>query len=242
MATQSLVHLSTLNPRTDGKVFWRNAVRKISPLRSASVNDHFDNRFADSGAAADTIPEVQSGSHYEWAVEQHYSALYRFAFGLTASESDAADLTQETYHVFLAKGDAIRDAHKVKSWLFTTLYRLFLGRRRHSARFPETSVELAVSELPPIVPRQAEALEGSLVVSALHQLEEIHRAPLMLFYLQELSYKEIAEVLGLPMGTIMSRISRGKEILRARLQGSAPSTAHSNSNCSTRQSRASVTS
>jgi len=204
------------------------------------VNDHFASRLADSEAAADAIPEVSSGNHYEWAVEQHYSALYRFAFGLTASESDAADLTQETYHVFLGKGGAIRDAHKVKSWLFTTLYRLFLGRRRRSTRFPETSVELAVSELPPIASRQAEALEGSLVVGALHQLEEIHRAPLMLFYLQELSYKEIAEVLGLPMGTIMSRISRGKEILRARLQESAPATALCPSNCSTRQIRASV--
>lgn len=240
MAMQSLVHPSARNPRTDGEVFWRIPVRKLSSLRSGRVNDHFANRPAESEAADDAIPEIQSGNHYEWAVERYYSALYRFAFGLTASESDAADLTQETYHVFLAKGDAIRDAHKVKSWLFTTLYRLFLGRRRHSTRFPETSVELAVSELPPIASQQAEALEGSLVVSALHQLEEIHRAPLMLFYLQELSYKEIAEVLGLPMGTIMSRISRGKEILRARLQESSPAAALCSDNCFSRQSRASV--
>lgn len=158
---------------------------------------------------------------YDWAVEQFYEALYKFAFGLAGSESDAADLTQDTYRVLLTKGDAIRDARKVKSWLFTTLYRQFLGRRHHATRFPETPVESAEWELPAITPQHVEALDGSFVVAALQQLEEKYRAPLAMFYLEELSYKEMAEVLGLPIGTIMSRMSRGKEILRRRLQ--APS-------------------
>ena len=169
-----------------------------------------------------TTPAPASGVDYTWAVEQFYEALYKFGFGLAGNESDAADLTQDTYRVLLTKGDAIRDASKVKSWLFTTLYRQFLGRRRHATRFPEMPVESAEWELPTITPSHADDLDGSFVVAALQQLEEKYRAPLAMFYLEELSYKEMAEVLGLPIGTIMSRMSRGKEILRHGLQEPSP--------------------
>ena len=172
--------------------------------------------------SASGVPSPASGVDYDWAVEQFYEALYKFGFGLTGSESDAADLTQDTYRVLLTKGDAIRDARKVESWLFTTLYRQFLGRRRHATRFPETSVESADWELPTITASHAESLDGAFVVAAVQQLEEKYRAPLTMFYLEELSYKEMAVVLGLPIGTIMSRLSRGKEILRKRLQAPSP--------------------
>jgi len=173
-------------------------------------------------ASASGVPALGAGVDYTWAVEQFYEALYKFAFGLAGNESDAADLTQDTYRVLLTKGDAIRDASKVKSWLFTTLYRQFLGRRRHATRFPETPVESAEWELPTITPQHVEALDGSFVVASLQQLDEKYRAPLAMFYLEELSYKEMAEALGLPIGTIMSRMSRGKGILRCRLQSQSP--------------------
>lgn len=169
----------------------------------------------------ETVPtenELPNAVDYSWAVEQFYEALYKFAFGLAGSESDAADLTQDTYRVLLAKGGEIREPGKVKSWLFTTLHRRFLGRRRHSVRFPETTVESAEWELPTITPDYAKAVDSSLIVAALQQLEESYRAPLTLFYLEEMSYVEMAEVLEVPIGTIMSRLSRGKEILRRRLR------------------------
>ena len=65
--------------------------------------------------------------------------------GLTGQASDAADLTQETYPILLVKGDQIRDPSRVKSWLFTTLYREFLHRRRHLSRFPEIELEEAAA-------------------------------------------------------------------------------------------------
>lgn len=197
-------------------------VRNPSGSRSGGVNNHDTVPWPDGGYSSADTTAPAPGLNYDWAVEQFYEALYRFAFGLTGSESDAADLTQDTYRVLLTKGDAIRDSRKVKSWLFTTLYRQFLGRRRHATRFPETPVELAEWELPTITPQYTEALDGSLVVAALQGLEEKYRAPLTLFYLEELSYKEMAEVMGLPIGTIMSRLSRGKEILRRRLQAPPP--------------------
>lgn len=175
-----------------------------------------------------------AGVDYDWAVEQFYAALYKFAFGLTRCESDAADLTQDTYRVLLTKGDAIRDARKVKSWLFTTLYRQFLGRRRHATRYPVTSIEAAEWELPTITPSQVESLDASFVVAALQQLEEKFRAPLTMFYLEDLSYLEMAEVLGLPVGTIMSRLSRGKENLRRRLAAPASATVNARNRGSSR--------
>ncbi len=172
-------------------------------------------------------PEKESSRDldYAYAVEQFYEDLSKFAFGLAGNENDAEDLTQDTYHVLLTKGDAIRDSRKVKSWLFTTLYRLFLGQRRHTVRFPEMPVESAECELPTIPPQHVEMLDGSIVVAALNQLDEAYRAPLTLFYLEELSYKQMAEVLGVPIGTIMSRLSRGKEALRRRLRSPSPTAA-----------------
>lgn len=221
-------------------------VRIRPPPRSGSVNQPIttwlpETETSASEASASTTRRTQpvrafcgrSGGEfagtvdYDWAVGQFYATLYKFAFGLTGSESDAADLTQDTYHVLLAKGDAIRDTRKVKSWLFTTLYRQFLGRRRHAVRFPETSVDTAEWELRSMAATQIESLDASQVVAALHELEEKYRAPLTLFYLEDLAYKEMAVVLGLPIGTIMSRLSRGKEILRKRLQRPPSVTVHS---------------
>lgn len=154
---------------------------------------------------------------YEQAVEQFYESLYKFAFGLTGNESDAADLTQDTYQVLLLKSGQIRDGQKLKSWLFTTLYRRFLGQRRHHTRFPAVQVEKVEWELPAADPATDAWTDANGVVAALQSLPEKYRVPLVLFYLQELSYRAIASVLGLPIGTIMSRLSRGKEILRERL-------------------------
>lgn len=160
--------------------------------------------------------------NYEQAVEQFYEALYKFAFGLTGCESDAADLTQDTYQALLTKGGQIREGRKLKSWLFTTLYRRFLGQRRHNARFPKVQVETVQWELPTIDPEQDGQADAHGLVAALLSLDEKYRAPLVLFYLQEHSYREIAAVLDLPIGTIMSRLSRGKEILRKELDDAGP--------------------
>lgn len=157
-----------------------------------------------------------------WAVDQFYTALYRFGFSLSGNVSDAADLTQETYRVLLTKGGEIRDPSKVKTWLFTTLYRLFLRRRRRSIRFPEMSLASTGWELPATKPDQCDHLDGALVVAALQRLEEKFRTPLAMFYLQDLTYKEMAGLLGLPIGTIMSRLFRGKELLRRELEVPLP--------------------
>ena len=164
------------------------------------------------------IPSQTIDVNYVWAVDQFYQILYKFGLHLAGSESDAEDLTQETYHILFTKSGAIRDGSKVKSWLFTTLYRLFLRRRRRRARFPETTFEMTEAELPVNEPGHAENLDGACVVAALQELEEKFRSPLVMFYLEEFSYKEISAILKIPIGTIMSRLSRGKELLRKQLR------------------------
>jgi RNA polymerase sigma-70 factor (ECF subfamily) len=157
---------------------------------------------------------------FEKLVEEFYMPLYRFALSLSRQESDAADLTQQTFFLWASKGHQLRDASKVKAWLFTSLYREFLSRKRQQDRFVEgesNAEAIGAQTVPASVVNQ---LDGDIVQRALFALEEIYRAPLTLFYLQQHSYKEIAETLEVPIGTVMSRISRGKEQLRKALADS----------------------
>ncbi len=146
---------------------------------------------------------------FEQIVLQHYEPLYRFAFSLTRTEADARDLTQQTFYVWATKGRQLRDRSKVKSWLFTTLHREFLNIRRRVVRFPHLELSETTEDLPFISPQVVNALDAARVVEFLGQVQEPFRAALTLFYLEDTSYKEIAEILGVPLGTVRSRISRG---------------------------------
>lgn len=151
-------------------------------------------------------------------VETYYAALYRFALSLAKNPSDAGDLTQQTFFVWATKGHNLRDESKAKSWLFTTLYREFLRGRRRSGRM------VAIEDLPPneqdspdVETDLVAKMDASLVMDALQEVDDSFREPLTLFYLQDLSYLEIAEILSIPIGTVMSRLSRGKAQLRTLL-------------------------
>ena len=157
---------------------------------------------------------------FEKLVDAHYAALYRFGLSLSKNESEAADLTQQTFYSWASKGHQLKDESKVKSWLFTTLYREFLGSRRHSVRFPHEPLDGSENELPVESRPVADRIDSRAAVEALGKIGEEYRAPLSLFYLEEFSYKQIAEVLNVPVGTVMSRLSRGKEILRGLLLNS----------------------
>jgi RNA polymerase sigma-70 factor (ECF subfamily) len=158
--------------------------------------------------------------NYEQVVALYHEDLYRFAFSLARNADDAAELTQEAYCRLLANGKHVRDASKIKSWLFTTAYRVFLTRRRHETRFPHVTLGIVEHELPALTASAVDKIDSEAVLDALMQIDEHHRTPLMLFYLQDLSYREIAEMLDVPVGTVMSRLSRAKDALRARVTGS----------------------
>lgn len=158
-----------------------------------------------------------SDAEFEKLVGDFYQPLYRFALSLSRNEDDAWDLTQQAFVVWARKGHQLRDRTKAKTWLFTTLYRAFLSDKRRSSHFSSGEEAGAALESGSVEASAVEKLEGSIVLEALGELEETFRAPLALFYLQDHSYKEIAEILGVPIGTVMSRLSRGKDLLRNNL-------------------------
>ena len=151
---------------------------------------------------------------FEQLVSTFYESLYRFGLSLTRREAEACDLTQQTFYLWATKGHQLRDKSKVKSWLFTTLHREFLGSRRRGNRFPHHGIDQVEHELPSVSPTVVNALDGSTVMEAMMQVDELYRAPLMLFYLEDHSYQEIADLLEIPTGTVMSRLSRGKAQIR----------------------------
>lgn len=165
---------------------------------------------------------MASAWDFEGLVARYYEPLYQFAFSLTRSEADACDLTQQTFYVWATKGHQLRDHDKVKTWLFTTLHRQFLESRRRQTRFPHQEIGAADLELPTIQPGEISRLDTAHVVAALGRVDETYQAPVALFYLQDCSYKEIAEILDVPMGTVKSRISRGLSQLQKMLAKDLP--------------------
>ncbi|MFP4167136.1 MAG: RNA polymerase sigma factor [Opitutales bacterium] len=159
------------------------------------------------------MPEEQTPSFTE-IVDAYYKPLYRFAYSLAKNEHDAGDLAQQTFFIYSEKGGSIRDASKIKSWLFTTLYREFLRRKRKNERMDHYEPELLESVGGAQETNVRRSLDGHLAVEALDEVDGVYREALSLFYLKDHSYKEIAEILDVPIGTIMSRLSRGKEQLR----------------------------
>ena len=151
-------------------------------------------------------------------VDAHYTPLYRFALSLARNPADAGDLVQQTFFIWATKGASLRETAKAKAWLFTTLYREFLrGRRRGGREMSIEDLPAGESELAAEDVDRVAKMDGATVVVALQQVDENFRAPLTLFYLEDLSYTEIAETLDVPIGTVMSRLSRGKAQLRAAL-------------------------
>lgn len=163
-----------------------------------------------------------STSDYEALVAAHYAQMFRFALSLVRNEPDAYDLTQQAFYLLVTRSGQIRDRSKVKSWLATTLYREFLNGQRRSGRHETISMDSKEDvDLPSAEPDMARHLDGMAAVAALYRVPEPFRAPLSLFYLQDHSYHEIAKILDIPIGTVMSRLSRGKAELRRALSSNA---------------------
>src|SRR5260370_32173376 len=110
-----------------------------------------------------------SENDFEELGDSQYATLFRFALSLSRSEAEAADLTQQTFFRWASKGHQLRDSSKAKSWLFTTLYREFLGRRRHEVRFPKIELDDAREDEMSILPN-VKALDSGAVLQALREV------------------------------------------------------------------------
>ena len=159
-------------------------------------------------AKCPTLPEL---------VDVYYERLYRFAYRLSGSAADAEDLTQQTFLTAQTNLHQLREPEHAKAWMFTILRNTYLKGLR--ARKTTQTLSLEQSPEPSETTDEAARLRMEELGSVLDELPDEFREPLILFYFQEFSYKEIAELLEVPLGTVMSRLARGKQHLRKRLAG-----------------------
>ena len=155
---------------------------------------------------------------FEELVNRFYQPLYKFALSLTGGEPDACDLTQQTFYICEQKVAQLRDPAKIKTWLFTTMHRQYLNSQRHATRFPHFALENVEDQLPAAAKPYNDP-DASAVLEALGKVGEPYQAPVALFYLEDYSYNEIAEILGIPVGTVKSRLARGISRLQQLLLG-----------------------
>lgn len=163
------------------------------------------------------MTDSPAGISFESLVATYYQPLYRFAYSLSKSPDDASDLTQQTFLIWGEKGHTLRDQSKVKSWLFTSLYREFLRHRRRSQKIAPVDQEIIETRHDPDLVSSVRQMEGNEAMDALNELDDVYREPLSLFYLENMAYREIADVLDIPIGTVMSRLARGKAQLKLKL-------------------------
>ena len=176
--------------------------------------------------------DAESRRRFEELALPHLPALYRFAVKLTGDKVGAEDLVQETYLRAMKAFPDLRDRERIKPWLFQIISRLVIDRHRSSRHeVPLPSLEeldrfslydLIWEEDP--LPYSDQLHDDFLaqfpddeVRAALLSLPEVYRVPLVLLYTEEMSYRELAVVLSCPIGTVMSRIHRGRKSLERAL-------------------------
>ena len=145
-------------------------------------------------------------------IDAHYEALYRYAYRLTGSAADAEDLTQEAFGKALARLPQLREPERAKGWLFRILRNLYLHKVRDEKRHRVVPLD-AVGDLPAARPRRCRKSTRPACSRRSNELDEAFRTPMILFYFEEFSYRDIAEQMDLPIGTVMSRLARAKAYL-----------------------------
>lgn len=149
-------------------------------------------------------------------VDQFYVPLYRYAYRLSGTATDAEDLTQEAFFKAQVQFAQLRDPGRVKAWLFSILRNAYLHRVRSEQQRRLVSLD-QVPDLPEPPPEPLPEIEPQRLQEALNELPEVFRTPVILYYFEDFSYRDIAEQMELPMGTVMSRLARAKTYLRAKL-------------------------
>jgi len=157
-------------------------------------------------------------------VEENWVALYRYAYRLSGSNADAEDLVQDTFCKAQQSLTQLRDPGRARPWLFSILRNAYLHRVRAERSQPCISLEAAGDVAEPL-PESLPEVDPEQLQQALNELPEVYRTPIILFYFEEFSYRDIAEQMDLPIGTVMSRLARAKSFLRARLMPSGDAVA-----------------
>lgn len=177
-------------------------------------------------------PPHQRREEFEEVALPHFDALFNLALSLTRHRKEAEDLVQETYLRAYRFFDSYRTGTHIKAWLFRILRNTFINRYRSAKLRPEEvdfgKIESGYEQLieenflrehRPVSPEEilTEGVLDEEVEQALAALPEEYRSVVLMALLEEMSYKEIAAALSIPLGTVMSRLHRGRKLLQAAL-------------------------
>lgn len=161
-------------------------------------------------ANAETVRELVAG---------YYERLYRYAYRLTGRADEAEDLTQEAFCRAQMQWRQLKDPARPGPWLFAILRNCFLRGLRDARRANSVPLTMDLNHQTATA-SDADALDPGELQKLLNGLPESYRTPLILFYFEEFTYREIAEHMDVPIGTVMSRLARAKTYLREQLEKS----------------------
>jgi len=151
----------------------------------------------------------------------HHAALYRYAYRLSGCSAEAEDLTQQTFLIAQRKLHQLRETERAGAWLFAVLRSCFLKSLRRQRPASAAALNVEVDQFAGPTP-DAPEIDRERLAAALADLPDEFRLVVLMFYFEELSYQQIAEQLEIPIGTVMSRLSRAKGHLRKRLGPDEP--------------------
>jgi RNA polymerase sigma-70 factor, ECF subfamily len=175
------------------------------------LRDHHLDRTGDVGA------ETTGAGEFEAEALPHLNHLYRAAASILRSRAEAEDAVQEVYLQALKSFHRFTPGTNCRAWLFQILFHVISHQRRKwfgRLIFNEREqLEQTTAYVPPV----PEELTDGEMIAAFRKLPHQFAEVVMLCDVQEFSYKEIQETLGIPIGTVMSRLSRGRQLLRIQL-------------------------
>ena len=172
--------------------------------------------------------EVTPRAHFEQEALVHLDALYSFALKLARARDEAEDLVSETVLRAFERWEQYRLGTNIRAWLFTILYHLFVSRKRRidarevpeSDTGPGRSTRDAVGDADPEATFYDSFLDDE-IVRAIDSLPDEYRTAVVLSDIEDLRYAEISKILGIPEGTVKSRLFRGRRLLQHKLRGYA---------------------
>jgi RNA polymerase sigma-70 factor (ECF subfamily) len=175
-------------------------------------------------SSLDSADRTARRAQFEREAMVHLDALYSFALKLARSRDDAEDLVSDTFLRALERWEQYHLGTNIRAWLFTILYHVFVSRKRRidarEVQQPEDTEGWAMFEAVGEADPEGRFYDSFLdeeVTSAIGALPEEYRAALVLSDLQGLRYAEIADMLGVPEGTVKSRLFRGRRLLQRKL-------------------------
>jgi RNA polymerase sigma-70 factor (ECF subfamily) len=167
------------------------------------------------GDSESTVPD--GAAQFEAEAVPHLNDLYRAAASMLHNRSEAEDAVQEAYLQALKSFQRFTPGTNCRAWLFRILFHVISHQRRKwFGRFVFSERE-ELEQTAVYVEPVAEQLTDEELIQAFRELPQQYAEVVMLADVQEFSYKEIQETLGIPIGTVMSRLSRGRELLRKQL-------------------------